>query len=65
MASVQPVLKATADLVYTLLASEDNIPQNVIILAEKVERALMEYQLAVDFAQEQRTNYRVHGKKRK
>lgn len=64
MASVQPVLKASADLVWAIHSQEESVPKEIQELADKVEYAMAEYQIAIDYAQERRTNYRIRGKKR-
>lgn len=64
MASVQPVLKASAELVWAIHSSNETVPKEICELADKVEYAMAEYQIAVDYAQERRTNYRVRGKRK-
>lgn len=62
IANAQPVLKATAELVHAIHTSDESLPREICQLADMAEHALYEYQVAVDYHQERKTNYR--GKRR-
>lgn len=63
MGNVQPVLRATANLIHALHTTEEDIPQEIQLLADEVVTALTEYQLALDYSHMKRASHRGKGKR--